>query len=248
MNYKIIIVLIVALLFTSCGKKKEQEKSPSRVDSSFIDETKQELIKIDGSVELHYNLNKGEKFKYRLNSFNKSSQSLFLKDSTISEIITQQMEYIINATVLERDDDGNVTLNLVCESVIAKAESNKGIKMEYDSKNPPQDTSVRKQFFNYEILIGSDFSVRISKIGEILDIYKTDKLVNKILSDLPKQPSSSEKEMLRKNVQDGLIKPLVQQVFKTTTMKKANVDSSWTNPSPCQISVFDLENTARYQV
>jgi hypothetical protein len=44
------------------------------------------------------------------------------------------------------------------------------------------------------------------------------------------------------------LKTIVQQIFRLLPDKEVNVDSSWTQSYPTQISVFELQNTATYKV
>lgn len=247
MNKLIFAFAFCLIVFVSCETKRGKEKDLLS-DSTFVEDTapKKSILLKEG-IQLKYALDKGEILKYRVKTFNRTTQSI-ISDSTLAQSFTQDINYLFNLKVVDQEENGNLTLNFLCERITAKGESSTGEKLSYDSNNPPKDTSERKQYFNFEILVGSDFSARISLTGEILDIFKMDKIIDKILTEVPRQPTAEEKFQLNNDIMQGVIKPLIQQMFKTVTDKKIYVDSSWANTYPSKLSVFDLENTARYQL
>lgn len=82
----------------------------------------------------------------------------------------------------------------------------------------------------------------------MLDIYRVDTIIDKLVADAPRKPSTEERFQITNDVSQGLLRPLIQQIFRNVTDKKLNVDSIWTQTYPTQLSVFDIENTATYKV
>ncbi len=241
------IAMLPFLLFIGCGGDSKQEY-PINEDSTSISEmTLSTPVQIDDGVFLLYDVKKGSTFRYKMRNYNKSIQSI-IADTTMSQSMTQDIEYYFTVKVNDKDESGNLSLDFFCERIKAKGESSLGEKLTYDSKTPPTDSLEKQKYMNFEVLVGVDFAARISSTGEILDIFKTDKILEKIVKEAPKEPTAAEKAQLRSDIQQAVIRPLVQQIFKSTTSKKMNIDSSWTLNYPSQISVFEMENIAQYKL
>jgi hypothetical protein len=244
----IYFIALFALGFIFGCRNEEKKAEPLSGDLSSTRETNfTKPVQIDEGVYLLYVLNKGTTLKYKMHNYNKSTQSI-VTDSTISQSMVQNIEYFFTIKIQDKEESGNLSINFVCDQIKAKGESSLGEKLNYDSRNPPEDSLERKKYINFEVLVDADFSARISPTGEIIDIFKTDKILEKIVSGAPKLLTPAEKAQLRSDIQQAVLKPLIQQIFKTTTDKKMNIDSSWTLHYPSQISVFELENSAHYKL
>lgn len=241
-------IALLAQLFTiGCGSE-DKKADPMSSDSISTSETVfTNPVQINDGVNLLYDLNKGTTLKYKMHNYNKSQQSI-IADSTMSQSMVQEIEYFFTVKIKDKEESGNLTIDFVCDQIKAKGESSLGEKLNYDSKNPPADSLERKKYMNFDVIVGADFSARISSTGEIIDIFKTDKILDKIISGAPQQPTSTEKAQLRNDIQQAVLKPLIQQIFKNTTDKKMNIDSSWTLNYPSQISVFEMDNSAQYKL
>lgn len=247
MNKQILILFLSLIIFISCAEKKENKPEQKLVKEKKQTEKIQELD-IDKGVVLNYGMQKGKKFKFALTSSKKTIESVKVDTMVMPQSYSENSEYIVSFTVNEQDKNGNLTLDMKCERVKAKGENSAGQKLEFDSDKLPKDTMELALFFNYQVLTSSNFFVRISKIGEVLDIYKYDKMIDKILTKYPKQPTAEQKAELRNEVKEGMLKPIVTQIFKSLSNKELKKDSSWTISFPGQLAVFDLMNTATYKL
>ncbi|MBM4174720.1 MAG: hypothetical protein FJ213_00885 [Ignavibacteria bacterium] len=241
------IAVSTFLLFFGCGSDTKQEEPRSEDSISTSEISLSAPVQIEDGVHLLYDIKKGTTLKYKMRNYNKSIQSI-ISDTTMSQSMTQDIEYYFNVKVNDKDESGNLSLDFFCERIKAKGESSLGEKLTYDSKTPPTDSLEKRKYMNFDVLAGVDFAARISSTGEILDIFKTDKILEKIVKEAPKEPTAAEKAQLRNDIQQAVIRPLVQQIFKNTTDKKMNIDSSWTLNYPSQISVFEMENVAQYKL
>lgn len=244
---KRIIYLLVILSISVSACKKESDKPIAEKNDLIIDTTNIKPIEVDQGISLVYDLSKNSVLRYKLTTYNKNSQTFYL-DSTISGSVEQNVEYIFKVTVKEKENNGNMTLDILCEQIKADAQSSTGEKLSYDSRTPPVDSVEKLQTKNFEVLVNTEFSARISPHGEVLDIYKTENLLEKIIQDAPRKPSEEEKTAIKSDIEEGVLRPIVQQLFKTLTDKKVNVDSTWSMIYPTQLSIFEIENTATYKV
>lgn len=243
---KLIILGIILSLF-AFGCKKEAEKKEPENQTEIIDTTNIKPIKVQENITLNYDLNKNTNLKYKLTTYQKSIQSLQL-NSLVSGYVEQNVEYIVNASIKEKEANGNLTIDFYVEKVKANIKSSTGESLVYDSDNPPTDSVKKLQTKSFDVIAKASFTARITPTGEILDIYKTDSIIDKLISDAPRKPSTEERLQITNDVSQGLLRPLIQQIFRNVTDKSLNVDSSWTQTYPTQLSVFEIENTAIYRV
>lgn len=241
------IVLISLIFLLAIGCEKKQSKVVPSKESKKIDTINIKPIINNENISLLYNLTHNTILKYKLNTYSKNTQILHL-DSLISGYVTQNVTYFFDVKVKEKEKDGKLTLDIFCKEITASSESSTGEKFQYDSKNPPTDSLGKIISKNFEILSGVNFSVRITPTGEILDIFRSDNILDKLLMDAPRKPSNEERQQIKVDIEQGVLIPLVQQIFKILPDKSINVDSTWVQSYPFQISVFELQNEAQYRV
>lgn len=243
---KTLILLTLIILFIS-GCKKDTDKPEQKITVDQIDTVNVQPIKINDGVSLLYDLPVNSLLRYKLTSYQKNTQTLLI-DSTITGFIEQKVDYIFKLTVKEKENNGNMDLNIDCEDIKATISSSTGEKLTFDAANPPKDSLTMMQTKNFAILAGVNFSARVSPTGDVLDVYRSDEIINRIISESPRKPSEEEKLALKKDVELGILKPIVEQILKNTTDKKVNLDSTWTKTYSTPVSVFDIQNTATYKV
>lgn len=244
---KKLIVLISLIFLLAIGCEKKQLKVVPSKESKKIDTINIKPIINNENISLLYNLTHNTILKYKLNTYSKNTQILHL-DSLISGYVTQNVTYFFDVKVKDKEKDGKLTLDIFCKEITASSESSTGEKFQYDSKNPPTDSLGKIISKNFEILSGVNFSVRITPTGEILDIFRSDNILDKLLMDAPRKPSNEERQQIKVDIEQGVLIPLVQQIFKILPDKSINVDSTWVQSYPSQISVFELQNKAQYRV
>jgi PBP1b-binding outer membrane lipoprotein LpoB len=242
-------VILAFLLLAGCSKKNEQsstnEANKYQVDSSDIKATP--INATNESFMLEYKFPKGKTYHYRLTTITHDDQTI-LMDTTMHSNIVQNIIYLIDLTPVSVDKDGVIEFNLMFKSVKLNATAN-GKEYNYESETT-SDSSEIKKYAEYKALTGSDMGLRVSKKGEILDVFRTDKVINNFLElkGVPK-PNIMQLEQLKTNMVDGAIKPLLYQIFRITPDHQMTTDSSWTyKQSPSQMLIFKVQNTNTYKI
>lgn len=244
---KRLITLLTIISLFSLGCKNETEKKEPVSEAKIIDTTNIKPIKIQDNISIIYDLNKNSNLKFKLSTYQKSTQIIQL-DTVVSGYVEQKVDYIVDVKIKEKESNGNLTIDFFVEKVKADIKSSTGESLNYDSDNPPTDSLKKLQTKTFDVIAKSNFSARISPTGDVLDIYRVDSIIDKLVADAPRKPSTEERFQITNDVSQGLLRPLIQQIFRNVTDKKLNVDSTWTQTYPTQLSVFDIENTATYKV
>lgn len=245
MKKLIIFSLIISLIAFGC--KKEADKKEPESETKIIDTTNIKPIKIQENISITYDLDKNTNLKFKITTYQKSTQTLQL-DSLITGYVEQNVDYFVNVQVKEKETNGNLTLDFTVDRVKANIKSSTGESLVYDSNNPPTDSLMILQTKTFDVIAKSNFSARISPTGDVLDIFRFDSIIDKLIADAPRKPSTEERFQISNDLSQGLLRPLIQQIFRNVTDKKLNIDSTWTLTYPTQFSVFEIDNTALYKV
>ncbi len=243
------ITLLALLLFCSCKKEKsnEEQKAPEEITSTF-DSTALATTSVDESEDqsffFRYKFTPGESFKYRLTTISVREQSI-TADSTMSDRLDQTIIFIMNFKTLSLDADSVAEMECTFSSVNLKANAN-GINVTYQS-GAKMDSTERQKFPEYESFVNNPFNLRVGKHGEIIDIYKIDKIMNKFLSmrGLADSLTAQEKIMAQQDLTSRSIKPLLAQIFREVPEHKMAKDSTWSykrESMPIVVFQVDYEN------
>lgn len=244
------VFLFSALLLLGCGKKSS-DQSAEKTDKFAYDTTalKTEPVKDEGQkVLLRYNFEKGSKYHYRLTSISQDDQNI-QADSNFTSDMLQNVVYLIDLTLNNTDKDGVMELSCDINSIKLDATVN-GQSYSYQS-GVTKDSSELAKYTEYESLVQNPFSVRVSKIGEVLEIFRADKIVSKYLNlkGFADSATTQEKDMLRKNIVEGALKPLMIQIFRKMPEKEIAKDSTWTIAQPpSRFLIYTAQNTNLYNV
>ncbi len=243
-------VILTFLLLAGCGKKTEQAPVKSanqyNVDSSDIKATP--IDAKDETFSLEYKFPKGKTYHYRLTTITHDVQTI-KSDTTLRSDVTQNIIYLIDLKPVSVDKDGVIEFNLIFNSVRLNANAN-GKEFNFESSTATDSSEINK-YAEYKALTGSDMGVRVTKKGEILEIFRTDKVVNNFLAikGFADSVNAAQREQLRENMVQGAIKPLLFQVFRQTVDHPMMVDSGWTiKQPPSQLMVFNIQSTNTYKV
>ena len=247
------ITLLSLVLFISCQKEKsnEEQKSSDELASTF-DSTALETTSVDESEDqsffFKYKFVPGESFKYRLTTISGRTQSI-ITDSTMSDKLSQTIIFIMNFKTLSLDADSVAELECTFSSVNLKANAN-GIDINYQS-GAKMDSTERQKFPEYESFLNIPFNLRVGKHGEIVDIYKFDKIMNKFLSlrGLTDSLTAQEKIMAQQDMTNKSVKPLLAQIFREVPEHKMAKDSTWSyKRESLPIVVFQVDFENQYKV
>jgi hypothetical protein len=244
----LIIIILSALLFTSCTKKEtpEEKKITGAVDTSSVLKTVKDETP-PKEVSLSYILKKGQQYTYRLTSISSSTQTI-ISDSTIQQNLKQTINYLFQFIVNDVEADKIMDLNVNLQSVKLDATIN-GKKISYQSGSK-MDSVDRIKFIEYESVVNNPFDIRIDPKGNIVEIYKVDKIVLKFLTmqGLNDSVNAEQKKQFKENISETALKPLMAQIFRVLPKNNVGKDSLWTNTYTNQIGVFDVTNIAKYKL
>lgn len=243
------ITLLSLLLLFSCKKEESKEEGKTSQDVTVtFDSTALKTTTIDSdqnqSFLFRYKFAPGESFKYRLTTISTSEQSI-VTDSSMSENMSQTIIFIINFKTLSIDQDSVAELEGTFSSINLKAKA-RGRDISYQSGSE-MDSTEKVQFAEYESFVNNPFNLRVGKIGEIIDIYKIDKIMNKFLDlrGLADSLNAEQKIRASQDLTTRSFKPLLTQIFRVVPEHKMAKDSTWNykrESMPVMIFQVDYEN------
>lgn len=250
----IIVLLLVFSVFISCREKNnktvvKEQKDKYTVDTSDIKTTP--INEPDKNYDLNYSLEKNKNYKYRISTTSSDHQKIITSDTTLNQTINQSLVYLAGLNLKEVDKDSVLEINCNISSIqlnIRQLPSRNSIS--YESGVTP-DSVVKERFAQYDALVNNEFGIRISRYGEISDIYRVDNILNKFLNTkgIADSVSPTQKDQVRMEIIQSLLKPLVIQVFRQLPKKSVAVDSSWSfSQPPAPLIVFKSENTTTYEL
>ncbi len=244
--------VLAAFLFVGCGNKSEKNEDVKKPQDNFqYDTSDVKTTPVENPNEsflLRYNFEKGKDYKYRITNISEDHQTI-KADTTVSQNVKQTIIYLVNLNLNSTDQDSVNEFNCTISSVKLDADANNQ-HFSYQS-GVTKDSAELDKYVEYEALINNPFALRISKTGEILEIFRADKIVSKFLDmkGFADSVTTDEKLQLRQNIVDGAIKPLMVQLFRQIPENQTAKDSAWsfTQP-PSQFMVFKMQNTYKYKI
>lgn len=246
----ILISLFALLVLAGCGEKPTHEalndQNKYNVDSSDI--KAQPVANQNEAFKLEYKFEKGKTYHYRLTTVTNDIQTVTI-DSTMKSDIRQTIIYLIDLTPVSTDKDGVAELNCTFKSVKLNALAN-GQEYNYES-GTNTDSVSKSKYADYESLINSEIGIRVSRRGELMEVFRVDKILAKFLAikGLTDSVNAQQRDQLRTNMVEGAVKPLLFQVFRNMPDHQLAVDSSWTFPQPAtQFMVYQVQNTNTYKI
>ncbi|MHC1739332.1 MAG: DUF6263 family protein [Ignavibacteriaceae bacterium] len=250
-NY-VVLVLFLALAIIGCDNK---ETSPEGEDKNYSLEEDTTSLKTEGlssdavkDVVLEYKLKKGDKFTYRVSAY--SSEEATVKGPQImSQTISEERTYIIETEIKEVESDKSLDVSFLIKSIRVEALID-GNKVSYLSGSKIDSADIKK-FAEYEGLYKNSFGARLTSSGEILELYKLDKIVNKMLeiTGLKDSVTAEQKSQIKEQLDMGSLRLIVSQIFRKLTSDKVSVNSEWSAPQPTvDIQLLKLDNTYKFKI
>lgn len=248
MKYLFLFILSITLFSIGCSKKE----TPVVNKNQFVTDTSEiKTVPISNpneSFTFKYNYEKGKKYHYRISSTASDIETM-KADSTVTQTVKQNSIYNIELSPTETDQGGTMEISAVINSIKIDAQMG-GERITYQS-GTVKDTAEKIKYSQYEALVQNPFSIRISRLGEILEIMRVDKIVSKFFEINPKANAmnTEQKSAVRMNFIEGLLRPLFVQIFKPIPDHSTAKDSIWTvTQPPAEALVFKLENTNIFKV
>jgi hypothetical protein len=249
MKYLLYLVF-AAILLTGCNSQENtppaEEKNKFDFDSTDI---KTESVENAGEeFQLAYKFNEGDKIRYRVTRLSEIIQEIDA-DTLVRMDGKNSVVYLLNITPSKTDNDGNTELNCVVTSGKIEAENN-GMRTVYDSDSVKTKEDKDKYASEYAV-INNEFSVRVSKYGELLDVYKTDRIVNSFLEykNAKDSASAEDKTYLKTQIAETMLKPLLSQIFRKIPENTVARDSSWVIKQPRRkMLIFEVDQTNKFVI
>lgn len=235
--------LLSLIIITSCGKKDVKTAEELAATENL------EVVDMKGeTVNLLYKLEKGDKFRYRLTTEQTANESI-QSDSSISSISKQTVAYEFNFVVIDVDAEKTSELEVTISSVKLNANIN-GEEIKYDAGNSANTAEDKLRFMEYSVIHNIPFRARLTQYGEILEVTRLDKMVEKLNSLQPQQQNltADQKVQIAQSLADAAIRPITQLVFRELPQKPIAKDSTWDRRYPGQMSVFKIENIAVFTI
>ncbi len=246
-----IVLISFSFLLISCTDKNDPANQISEKEKYSVDSTDLKTDGVDESGKpflMEYKFKKGDKISYRLTTISKNTQTLVM-DTTISTVVEQNIFYILELNVKNIEDDGITEAEIKINSIKLDASAN-GQKFEFES-GKDTDTAKIKQFAEFYAMYNNSFSIRFNKIGEVLEVYKADKISNKFLEikGAADSLSANDKNMVKQELINGVLAPIVTQIIRKVSDKEVYKDSTWEiKQSPIPLMVYQINYTNTYKI
>ncbi len=244
-------IVVIFLFLSGCGGEKNGDGKTTEENLYKIDSTEIETTPAENPNQnflMRYKLELNKDYKYKIATISNNKQTIKV-DTTITQNVNQQMIYLVNVKPTEIDKDSIYEVVCTFSSIRLDATANDQ-KHSYQSGVTKDSTELLK-FSNYEALINNPFNIRVDNTGNILEIYKTDKIISKYLEmqKLKDSLTTEERNAMRQQISEGAIKPLLSQIFRKLPDESVAKDSVWTISQPAfPFLVFQLQNNYIYNI
>jgi hypothetical protein len=240
----ILFAVLIAgiLLFNGCQKSGEQKSDVKQNADLIVKDSAGEKITLKMRPKT------GDVFRYKLHIEQNGSESSSLNKG--NEIKNYQIMdlYFINE-VMEINEAGIITYKVRYDSIMVNVgASNKDTSYSLTYNSNVKDSVYKKSdFITFNTLIGNDFRVRVSPLGEVTTIYDLEKIQNIIYKEYGDTLETDEKEIVKKSLEDQL-KELTQTQYQMFPEKEVKKDSTWTSVQQTVLGSFPVENILNYTV
>lgn len=237
------LVFFAGILFFSGCQKSDEQKSEILGNA--------DLIKNDSAgerISLRMKPKVGDVFNYKLHIEQNGSESSTLNKGNELKNFQIMDLYYINE-VMEINDAGIITYKVRYDSIMVNVgASNKDTSYSLVYNSNVKDSVYKKSdFITFNTLIGNDFRVRVSSLGEVTTIYDLEKIQNMIYKEYGDTLEADEKDIVKKSLEDQL-KELIQTQYQIFPEKEVKKDSAWTNVQQTVLGSFPVENILNYTV
>ncbi len=249
---QISVLIIFSLLLISCGDKSEKPANElSEKEKYSFDSTSLKTEGLDNSgkpFKVEYKFKKGDKLAYRLTTISENSQTVAM-DTVISNKMNQKVIYLLDLEIKDVDEEGTIEADAKITSLKLEAFAN-GQNFSFEA-GKDKDSTKLQQFAEFQAMYNNPFSVRFDKKGEILEVYKVDRISNKFLEIRGAKDSISteDKNMIKQELINAVLNPLITQIIRRAPEKEVYKDSTWQmSQKPLALLVFQISFVNLYKI
>lgn len=246
MKKLILLILPLLLLLATCGGEEKTEGTSGTEQLKESATVIEEVESPDEPVTLAYKFEKGDRIKYRFTSSTRQREAV-ITDSVQQQALTEKRVHLVDLEVIDVDADGITEFEVGFEFVEIDLDAN-GEKLSYKT-GTNMNSQEASRFVEYNAIVNNHFRTRISPLGEVVDLYRVDKVMNEILmtTGLIDSLNAQQKTMLQSDLVEGMLKPLIGQLFRKLPEQQVAADSSWsyTQP-PMDMQLFQIFNTHHF--
>lgn len=248
----LLVVITSSLILVSCGDKNNNpDKSLNEKEKYSFDSTDLKTEGLDNSGKpflMEYKFKKGDKAVYRLTTISNNTQTITM-DTTMTSAVTQKIVYLIDLDTKDVDSDGTTEVEIKINSLKLEASAN-GQTFNFEA-GKDVDSAKTNQFAEFQALYNNPFSVRFSKKGDVLEIFKADKISNKFLElkGAADTISVNDRNLIRQDLINGVLQPLITQIIRKVSDKEVYKDSTWQiKQPPIPLMVYQINYVNTYKV
>jgi hypothetical protein len=235
MKTNLFLLLIILLIFSQCGKKDKPENADLSKSENYLTN--------DGYI-LKFKYNPGDKFEYNLLSIAEASQS----DGNIGQSNKMTLNSKVSGEIVSKDSS-EFNLKLTFKSIKVDAEmtdpQGKIQTANYNSESVPDSTKINPAFLQFSALVGNEFSTRVNTSGEVLEVYRLDNIIKKLLGPNAGKVNENQRNQLQASIQTQ-IKTIIEQIFQYMPNKPIKMDSSWNRYRYDKMGEMNIKYMASY--
>lgn len=250
-KYFLMLITFIFIVVSCSDKNNESDKALTDEEKYSFDSTSLKTEGIDNTgqpFKIEYKFKKGEKFVYRLTTISENTQSIEM-DTTISNKMNQKVIYLLDLDIKDVDDEGTIEADAKITSLKLEAFAN-GKQFDFEA-GKENDSTKLQQFAEFQAMYNNPFTVRFDKKGEILEVYKVDKISNRFLEirDALDSVSTEDKNMIKQELINAVLNPLITQIIRRTPDKEVYTDSTWQmSQKPLALMVFQINYVNLYKI
>lgn len=248
---QISFIIISVLIFISCGKNNQPEQKLTDNNKYNFDSSDVKTEGVDNSGKpfvMQYKFKKGDKYTYRLTTISDNTQKLLL-DTAVTSKVDQKIVYLMELEIKDVDTEGVTEAEMKMSSIKLEARAN-GQTFNFEAGKDVDSTKIT-QFAEFQAMYNNPFSLRFNKQGEILEVYKVDKISDKFL-DLKGAKdtiSAQDKNLIKMDLINSILNPLVTQIIRKFPDKEVYKDSTWEiHQTPLSMMVYQINYVNKYKL
>lgn len=251
MKYVFVTTILLLSLF-ACAKEETNDNNLDEKIVSTFDSTDLKTTKIEQELNdplfLRYKFKKGDSFNYRMTVISQTEQSIE-SDTLIKNLYNQTITYLMNFSTIEIDENNIAEVMCNIKSVRLSAKANE--EEYFYQSGTAMDSSDRVKFAEYESFLNNPFHLRVTPRGEIIEIFKADKIANTFLNirGLTDSIRAEEKSVVKSDLIENILKPMMNQVIREVPEDRIAKDSLWIyDKRTIPVMTFQIDYTNLFKV